>query len=63
MQSHQVQIPSVGSGTRKRGLKVSVDHEQVNADGKRKKSKIVSGVISNNDPISVEVVEQPRRSQ
>jgi hypothetical protein len=63
MHAQQVQHAVVGSNTRKRGLEVDIDHEQVNDNGKRKKCKLVSGVVSNNDPISVEAVEQPRRSQ
>ena len=58
-----MQSPGVLSGTRKRGLDCSGGHELEEDNGKRKKSRIVSGVISHNDPMSVEAAEQPRRSQ
>ncbi|GMY06280.1 hypothetical protein FCV25MIE_12458 [Fagus crenata] len=63
MQDQKVQPVVMGSNTRKRGLEVDISQEQVNDNGKQKKCKIVSGVVSNNDPMSVEAVEQPRRPQ
>ncbi|GMY17928.1 hypothetical protein FCV25MIE_13167 [Fagus crenata] len=63
MQHPQVQAPGVFSGTGKRGLEYSGGHELEEDNGKRKKSKVVSGVISHNDPMSVEAAEQPHRSQ
>ena len=63
MQQPQVQAPGVFSGTRKRGLEYSEGYGLEEDNGKRKKSKVVSGVISHNDPMSVEAAEQPRRSQ
>ena len=63
MQHPQVQAPGVFLGTRKRGLEYSEGYVLESDNGKQKKSKVVSGVISHNDPMSVEAAEQPRRSQ
>ena len=39
------------------------DVELVQIDGQQKRGKFVSWMVSHNNPISVEAVEQPRRSQ
>ena len=51
------------SESRKRSMEDSLHDHHEGENSLKKKCKTVSGVVSNNDPISVAAVGQPRRSQ
>jgi hypothetical protein len=50
-------------GTKKRPLRDGGTSDQAGDSEQKKKCKLVSRVVSNNDPISVEAVGQPHQSQ